>query len=296
MRQNAQDIDGRPVKLAERLKKGKRSNTAPCARLARSRLAVSLLAFFLLGLVVSIPLAAVREVHAQSDCILLCPPSATPSPRQTPTPTPTPKPSPTAKPTPVPTATATAKPTAQASASPEPTVAITEVGQTPVVISGHVPSTSQQGNGSQPGSNGVLLVSVIAVFVVFVLLLALGGGWLLIRRALVPPIDAKLPPSGARPWSRFRIPNPQSLLPTTNTPPAPEHEANLPIRTSTTHDFQEKTLVSNVSGGVGHSPWPLVAGDAPGAPGNFKRKKRGLITRAPYYADLASSNDEKASF
>ena len=44
-----------------------------------------------------------------------------------------------------------------------------------------------------------------------VILLGLGIGWLVLRRALVPQAQTKLPPSGARPWSRTHVPGPDSL-------------------------------------------------------------------------------------
>lgn len=47
--------------------------------------------------------------------------------------------------------------------------------------------------------------------VFLVLLLSLGIGWLVFRRVLTPQIaSANLPPSGARPWSRTRVPSPDS--------------------------------------------------------------------------------------
>lgn len=48
------------------------------------------------------------------------------------------------------------------------------------------------------------------LFVLVGLVLALGAGWLLFRHVLMPPTETKLKPSGARPWSRTRVPNPAS--------------------------------------------------------------------------------------
>ena len=43
------------------------------------------------------------------------------------------------------------------------------------------------------------------------LLFSLGIGWFVFRRTLMPQAGTKLPPSGARPWSRTRVPNPDSM-------------------------------------------------------------------------------------
>lgn len=50
----------------------------------------------------------------------------------------------------------------------------------------------------------------MGVFVLFGLALSAGVGWLLFRRMLMPA-QIRLKPSGARPWSRTRVPNPESL-------------------------------------------------------------------------------------
>jgi len=54
---------------------------------------------------------------------------------------------------------------------------------------------------------------VIVGSVLVVLLLGLGAGWFYFRRMLMPQgtPNPNLPPSGARPWSRNRAPNPDSL-------------------------------------------------------------------------------------
>lgn len=53
-----------------------------------------------------------------------------------------------------------------------------------------------------------MLAIVGGVFLV--LLLGLGIGWFVFRRMLLPQSDAKLPPSGAHPWSRTRVPYPDN--------------------------------------------------------------------------------------
>jgi hypothetical protein len=54
-------------------------------------------------------------------------------------------------------------------------------------------------------------VAVIVALTVLVLFLSLGIGRFVFRRTLLPQTNVKLPPSGARPWSRTRVPNPDSL-------------------------------------------------------------------------------------
>ncbi len=49
------------------------------------------------------------------------------------------------------------------------------------------------------------------MFIPLLLLIGLGIGSFALRRTLLPARETKLPPSGARPWSRIRIPNPASL-------------------------------------------------------------------------------------
>ena len=58
---------------------------------------------------------------------------------------------------------------------------------------------------------GFSRVVVIAAITFLGLLLCLGLGMFVFRRMLLPRTNVKLPPSGARPWSRTRVPNPDSL-------------------------------------------------------------------------------------
>lgn len=55
-------------------------------------------------------------------------------------------------------------------------------------------------------------VMLIVAGVSLLLVIGLGTGWFFFRRMLLPQANAKLPPSGARPWSRNRAPNPDSSL------------------------------------------------------------------------------------
>jgi hypothetical protein len=54
-------------------------------------------------------------------------------------------------------------------------------------------------------------IVLIAGGVLLVLLFSVGIGWLVFRRMLMPQTATNLPPSGARPWSRTRSPDPDSL-------------------------------------------------------------------------------------
>lgn len=147
-------------------------------------------------------------------------PTPTPTPTNTPTPTPTPKPTATTAPppkkTPVPTQIPTASPTATITSTATVTATVTTTTQTPVAspTSAAVSVTGNNHNSSPGQSGGGDFGRVLLIIggVVLVLLLSLGIGWLVFRRMLTPQItSANLPPSGARPWSRTRAPNPDSL-------------------------------------------------------------------------------------
>ncbi len=112
-----------------------------------------------------------------------------------------------------------------ANAQCAPTTAPTGVTQTPdpnstTVAAGSTPgatpvittpgSHSASSTTSASGNSRVVLL-VGGVFLV--LLVGLGIGWFFFRRMLLPAsaTSPNLPPSGARPWSRTRVPNPDSL-------------------------------------------------------------------------------------
>lgn len=208
------------------------------------RVMVALLALAVLGLSAFLSLAGMKNVHAQGDCLILCLPTSTASPDASPTLTPTvtatltptPKPSPTSRPAPRPTPTtapaAIASPTATVVASPSPTA--TAVSPTPtgtaVVVSAS--SLAQGNSGSPPASNALLSGALIAGSVILTSLLfflALALVWRSVRRAFVPLANVKLPPSGARPWSRVRAPDPDDLLPAQNLPRADAQTEFLPL-------------------------------------------------------------------
>lgn len=178
---------------------------------------------------------------------------------------------------------------------------------------------------------------VIAGIIFFILLLGLEIGWLVVRRALLPPVSGKLPPSGARPWSRFRVPNPNSLIPGSRTGGAPAsgsafwaydapggyavdtvasgpssghwqaqqdvtaydaHEVPSANGASSLVDVDAGRILpvrddSNSSNGSSDNTLALSRGGAPGWPGRSRRKKRGLITRAPYYSGLAPMDENE---
>jgi hypothetical protein len=71
------------------------------------------------------------------------------------------------------------------------------------------PVTPNQQGGSNSGPRIVMIVGSVVVL----LLIGLGAGWFYFRRMLMPQgaTTPNLPPSGARPWSRTRVPNPDSV-------------------------------------------------------------------------------------
>ncbi|MGH2480243.1 MAG: hypothetical protein ACRDHW_11355, partial [Ktedonobacteraceae bacterium] len=75
-------------------------------------------------------------------------------------------------------------------------------GGTPGVTPTSGPSSTGGGGGTRPG--GFPLGTVL--FVLVGLALSLGAGWLLFHHVLMPANEVKLKPSGARPWSRTRVP------------------------------------------------------------------------------------------
>ena len=351
MRKNEQGLDFGLSGRSERLENRAGGNKMSLIHLARLRAAVCILALLLLTLSALVPLNVVKNVYAQSNCLLLCPPTPTPNPSPTPTrspsPTPTlnPSPSPTLSPSPSPTpartAVATPTPTANARVSPTATIAPTEAVQTPNGNSAHTPPLTQRSGGNQTENGGFLRIVVIAGIVVLILFLSLVLGCLFVRRTLLPPTDVKLSPSGARPWSRFRVPNPTSLIPNNHAGSAPTSGSAF-WAYDVPGGYPADTVVNNVPSGfsTGYLPSPQIVapgdvhmvssgdgassladadtsvfsytnsslnpgdgspdnqlafshGGAPGWPGNLKRKKRGLITKAPYYASLATMDDNK---
>ncbi len=150
-------------------------------------------------------------------------PTPTPTDTPTPTPTDTPTPTPTDTPTPTPTDTPTADSgsvttqklsyTVQCPAVPTATVPAGSTPATGSSTSATAPvSTNGNSGSSTPGLwGGVMRLAAVIGGVFLVLLFALGIGWYVFRRTLMPQQNTKLPPSGARPWSRTRVPNPDSL-------------------------------------------------------------------------------------
>lgn len=158
----------------------------------------------------------VKNAHATSDCgILFACPSPTPSPTLSPTPSPTPtkKPTPTPTTQPTPTPTPRPTPTATATAAPSPTATLPAPTATPIISPTSVPAATRGNPGQRtPGQSGgdMPVMAVVVAGISLCLLISLAIGWFIFRRALLPTIEMKLPPSGARPWSRTRVPNPGS--------------------------------------------------------------------------------------
>lgn len=152
--------------------------------------------------------------------------SATPSPTATSTPTstptkvttPTPTPTKTAA-TPSPTSVATSTPspvrstpTAVASATPAATTTITALAtqgsdqsQTPTTPS--TSNTIQSASQDQQNPAFPFIALVIGVPVATGAITLFFIGWWFLRKRLLPVKKVKLPPSGAKPWSRVRASN-----------------------------------------------------------------------------------------
>ncbi len=196
------------------------------------RVVIGVLALLLLVISGMSSLAVVKNSYAVSGCgiLLHCQsPTPSPSPSPSPTKTATPKPSPTktATPNPSPTSRPTLPPVSSPTtgASPNATTSIsptaasggtsTGVAQTPGASPTSIPATTRGNTGnqtpSQSGGGGSSRVVVIVAITFLGLLLCLGIGMFVFRRMLLPQTDVKLPPSGARPWARTRVPNPDSL-------------------------------------------------------------------------------------
>lgn len=105
--------------------------------------------------------------------------------------------------------------------APSSTTAVTgsTPGTTPVATTGSTPGTTPVAattSGNQSASStrkGGSPVALIVSSACLVLLIGLGAGWFFFRRTLMPANapSTHLPPSGARPWSRTRVPNPNSI-------------------------------------------------------------------------------------
>lgn len=186
------------------------------ARLTFWRVIIGALALVLLGVAGVSSLTMVTNSDAMPDCGILfpCPtPTLAPTPTAIPTPKPTPTPRPTPSPVPSPTVQVTPSPTAVV--PPSPTAIPQGLTPTPHAIPTRVPASVGGQSGKLPPDQGTgnsfLPLMAIGLCICLVLLLVLGIGRFFLRRALLPPMVTKLPPSGARPWSRIRIRNPESL-------------------------------------------------------------------------------------
>jgi hypothetical protein len=148
-------------------------------------------------------------------------PSPTPSPTLSPTPTKTPKPTPTRTPRPTPTTATGFLPTPGITPSPSSTAtplgtgtvtatpSATGADQTPTSTATAVPVTNNN-DGTPPGNHkgGGLPVPFILFMTSALLILGMVSViafvFLRMRGSLSPVPQAKLPSSGARPWSRWR--------------------------------------------------------------------------------------------
>ncbi|HET8843776.1 MAG TPA: hypothetical protein VFN35_20095 [Ktedonobacteraceae bacterium] len=340
MRKNLQALDATPSTGDQYKKSG--------SNLVRKRMIVCLLALLLL-ISALFSLTIVGNAHAQSACLILCLPTPVQHPKPTPTPipqpSPTPMPSPRPSPTPSPTTMATPKPTPSPKVSISPTATVAATPTKVLQMPGESavtppPPPGPKNSGDHVGNNDMLHIAVVSGIVFLLLMLCLVFGWIFIRRALLPR-PVKLPPSGASPWSRIRIPNPNSLIPAinasrsmltrkpafSNTTSIGNSSSHFPAATSVPGGFSSgswavaQTVASgnsfefssderapsfidadatdvleairqrnqtNYNNNLSDNPLSL-SGGTPGKAGYFKKKKRGLIARAPYYSTLPTN-------
>ena len=211
---------------------GKEHGREP-VRLTPLRVAIGVLALLLLVISGIGSLAQVKNSYAMSECGILFPcqsPTPSPSPSSSPTKTSTPSPTKTSTPRPSPTPrstlppvsspTAGASPSATTNVSPTTTTTVASIGgaqpdasptSAPPTTGGNPGNQTSNQSGVSGTSRVAMIVALTILGLLLVLLLSLGIGRIVFRRMLLPRINVKLPPSGARPWSRFRVPNPASL-------------------------------------------------------------------------------------
>lgn len=159
-------------------------------------------------------------------------PTPTDTPSPTPTPTDTPSPTPTDTPTPKPTSTPSSSPTPRATGTALPTATASPHATPGATTPAQPTSTVSTGQGGGPVSTPIDTSTVTSTFIanndngtpqdaanaashfmeivvgilsagIFLFLLFLGGRQL--RKHLLLAQPAKLPPSGALPWSRDRV-------------------------------------------------------------------------------------------
>lgn len=155
-------------------------------------------------------------------------PTITASPTTTPSPTPTSTPTRVTTPTPTPTKTAAipsptsvatstpspvrSTPTSVATATPVATNTITAV-VTQSSDQGQTPTNTSKSNNIQSASQDQQNPAFPFIALVIGVPIATGAialffiGWWLLRKRLLPVKKVKLPPSGAKPWSRVRASN-----------------------------------------------------------------------------------------
>ncbi|HEU5381010.1 MAG TPA: hypothetical protein VFV38_36770 [Ktedonobacteraceae bacterium] len=227
------------------------------------RVVVGALALLLLSIAGIHSFSTVQNASAVSACGILFPCSTpTPGPTPTPKPTPTPEPTPTPKPTPIPSPTPIPTPVPAPTANASPTATVPISAPTPGTTPTSVQAPAQMNAGQQPPDQGTgksfFAMAVLGMFVVLIILAGLGSGWLIMRRTFLPLTTVKLPPSGARPWSRIRVPNPDS--------------------------WGGNILLSGAFNRV--DPQPTINGvNTPPV------LEKGLITNAPYYTRLLPTHD-----
>src|SRR6266566_3908588 len=210
-----------------------RSDKAICATLTPSRIIVGVLSLTILLFSLYSAIAVVNSMHAVAASattdvnsitkhVQIPNDKPTPTPTLTSTSTPTPSPTSTPTPTPTPSPTSTSTPSAKSTTSPpptastKPTAAVNATLGTASTVATQSSSQDQTSTGSSTSNNIkspsqdrqntelpiiALAIGLPSITAVILFLLVV---WRYLRKRLLPTRKVKLPPSGAKPWSRVR--------------------------------------------------------------------------------------------
>jgi hypothetical protein len=263
------------------------------------RVIVTTLALLLVAIAGLGSFVRVNNAYAESTCsvLILCPTPtpATPKPTPTPVPAPTPTPIPTFDPTPAPTLDLTPTPVDSSTTNPHATPhpvssptakasvshtvisrgAMQTPGSTPTSIAVTKQGSIESQTPNQLEGSGFSHTIVLVAVIFLSLLLILGLGLFFFRHMLLPPIDAKLPPSGVSTWlpsSHIAPPSATSIMPSDS-----ETFSMMP----TTNSFELDT------------PFVTSLDEAPGQPETFGISGHSLLFTAPHRTNSSDMNGNK---
>lgn len=141
--------------------------------------------------------------------------------------------------------------------------------------------------------------ALIALLALLGLGLSLGIGWLVFRRVLMPQTETKLKPSGAHPWSRTRVPVPESQAHIANagmaSPPANGNAAPSPAFNAgfgPGASGLERSHNGFAGPNVGSEPLKNN-GPAPNMPGRNPMANNGFNASAPGFAPPVNNGFEQ---